>query len=93
MTSAELTAAREKITHGIDGALLGTEWTGSVESQCECIKPHGSDGYLCCALAKGHVGGHRDGYVCEQSPQSAWMHRSKRVPTDYYVRVEDPNAR
>jgi len=68
----------EQNTHGVDGALLGTEWCGASgnKGQCQLVIPTGR-GWLCCALVEGHADGHRDHSTAAQEPQSKWVHRSK----------------
>jgi len=77
MTDAELHAALAKITHGVDGARLGTEWVNLSRGhvQCDHVIRHQS-GLLCCALRRGHADGHRDGYVAAQPRQDQWEPRS-----------------
>lgn len=80
MTPEQLRIEQNKTTHGVDGALLGTDWVDLRlgDEQCPYVVRYSEGGVLCCALKAGHTHGHRDGYIGAQHAQSDWGPRAER---------------
>lgn len=92
MRHEDLEQECERVSFGVDGARLGTEWVNLSRGDTQCSYGlRSSSSFLWCALKAKHQHGHRTSYIGAQPAQSRWerlLRPTENEMSDWTVSAE-----